>query len=117
MTSRARTPEELERLFEDAFVLRDRAAVVPLFEDGAVLAARGEPQEARGVGEIARSASSLWERRFTYLGDPRRVLQARDVALVLAAQGVNVVRRSGDGSWRYAISLLEIGDPTRRGAT
>ncbi len=117
MTSAARTPEELERLFEDAFVLRDRAAVVPLFEDGAVLAARGEPHEARGAGEIARSASSLWEeRRFTYLGDPRRVLQARDVALVLAAQGVNVVRRSGDGSWRYAISLLEIDDP-RRGET
>ncbi len=117
MTSAARTPEELERLFEDAFVLRDRAAVVPLFEDGAVLAARGEPHEARGVGEIARSASSLWEQRFTYLGDPRRVLQARDVALVLAPQGVNVVRRSGDGSGRYAISLLEIDDPTRRGAT
>lgn len=28
-------------LFEDVVVLRDRSAVVPLFEDGAVLAARG----------------------------------------------------------------------------
>jgi hypothetical protein len=116
MTSAARTPEELERLFEDAFVLRDQSAVVPLFEEGAVLASRREPHEVRGAGAIARSASSLWERRFTYLGDPRRVLQARDVALVLAAQGVNVMRRSGDGSWRYAISLLDVDDPTRKGA-
>ena len=33
----ARTPEELETLFEDAFVVRDRDALAQLFEDGAVL--------------------------------------------------------------------------------
>ena len=48
----ARTPEELEMLFEDAFVTTDREALVELFEEEAVLgASRGE---ARG-GEQIRS--------------------------------------------------------------
>ena len=33
----ARTPEELETLFEDAFVVRDRDAIAELFEDGGLL--------------------------------------------------------------------------------
>ena len=64
--------------------------------------------EARGNGEIARSASGLWAHDHTYVADPRRVVQAHDIALVLAAQGTNVVRRGADGAWRYAISLLSI---------
>ena len=39
MRQGARTPEELETLFEDAFVIRDRTALAGLFEDGAVLSA------------------------------------------------------------------------------
>ena len=102
----ARTPEELETLFEDAFVVRDRAAVAALFEDGAVLVAGGALGVARGGSEIARAATELWSRDVTYLADPRRVLQARDTALVVAAHGINVVRRGDNGTWRYAISLL-----------
>jgi hypothetical protein len=113
----ARTPEELEGLLEDAFVLRDRSAVLPLFEAKAVLATPGKTSEARGAVEIARSAASLWERRFTYLADPVRVVQVRDLALVLGAQGVNVVRRDREGGWRYAISVLETDHPMTRGAT
>ncbi len=106
----ARTPEELETLFEDAFVVRDRDALAQLFEDGAVLVAGGGPREARGVEEIARLATAMWERDRTYLADPRRVLQARDTALVVADRGINVLRRGADGTWRYAISLLHIDD-------
>jgi hypothetical protein len=54
-------------------------------------------KEARGE-EIARFAEALWDRDFTYLADPRRVLQARDTALVVAERGVNVVRRGRDGT-------------------
>ena len=86
----ARTPEELETLFEDAFVVRDREALAELFEDGAVLVAGGGPQEARGGEEIARFATAMWERDRTYVADPRRVLQARDTALVVASRGINV---------------------------
>ena len=36
--------------------------------------------------------------------------QVRDTALVVAAAGIHVLRRGGDGAWRAAISLLEL-DP------
>jgi hypothetical protein len=109
----ARTPEELEALFEDAFVLRDARALAPLFEARALLVASGTAGEARGNEEIALSASGLWAQDYTYVADPRRVVQAHDLALVLAAQGTNVVRRGADGAWRYAISLLSIDHPTK----
>jgi hypothetical protein len=101
----AGTPEELETLFEDAFVTTDRRAIVRLFEDGAVLGAA--LREARGGEQIGRLAAAMWERDYRYLADPQRVLQARDTALVLGPRGINVVRRSSDGGWRYAISLLD----------
>jgi hypothetical protein len=108
VTRGARTPEELEALFEDAFVLRDPGALAPLFEARALLVAAGVTGEVRGSREIARSASALWAHDYTYLADARHVVQAHDVALVLAAQGTNVARRAADGAWRYAISLLSI---------
>src|SRR3712207_1851118 len=40
MRSGAQSPEELETLLEDAFVVRDRAAVVDLFEPDGLVAAR-----------------------------------------------------------------------------
>jgi hypothetical protein len=109
MTSGAQTPEELETLFEDAFVTRDPEAVASLFEDGAVLGTGGA--EARGVEQIRDLAGELWERNVTYLADPRRILRARQSALVVARDGISVVRRGDDGAWRYAIALLNIEDP------
>jgi Domain of unknown function (DUF4440) len=108
VTEGARTPEELEALFEDAFVLRDPAALEPLFETHALLYAAGVTGEVRGSEEIALSAPALWSRNLTYVADPWRVVQAHDLALVLAQQGMSVVRRGADGTWRYAISLLAI---------
>jgi ketosteroid isomerase-like protein len=104
----AHTPEELETLFEDAFVTRDREALVQLFEDEAVLVAADAPRAARGPHEIARFATGMWERDRTYIADPRRVVQARDTALVVAAGGIHVVHRDGAGAWRYAITLLAL---------
>ena len=114
MTQAARTPEELDALFEDAFVLRDPGALAALFEPRALLVAGGVTGEARGNDEIARSASALWSRDFTYVADPRCVVQAHDIALVLATQATSVVRRGADGAWRYAISLLAIDTERRR---
>lgn len=109
----ARTPEELETLFEDAFVTRDRAALAQLFEAGAVLTV-GDGPLARGGEEIARLATAMWEGGRTYIADPRRVLQARDIALVVAERGISVVRRGSDGAWRYAISLLSLDETTAK---
>jgi len=108
----ARTPEELETLFEDAFVIRDHEGLAKLFEEGGVLVAGDGAQEARGGEEIARLATAMWACERTYLADPQRVLQARDTALVVADRGINVVRRGSDGAWRYSISLLSLHDTT-----
>jgi hypothetical protein len=111
MEAGARTPEELETLLEDAFVLHDRQALVQLFHPGAILVAGGRLPEARGRRQIARAATQLWDAQRLYLADPRRILQVRDTALVLAGHAINVVRRD-DGLWRYAISLLDLDQPT-----
>lgn len=117
MTPGARTPEELETLFEDAFVFRDGDAIAGLFEEGGLLVMSGAPGEARGGSAIARVAAELCKGELTYLADPRRVLQARDTALVVTGRGMNVVRRGGDGTWRYAISLLALHRTTEQEGT
>lgn len=79
----ARTPEELEALLEDAALLGDDEAIGALFEpDGVVAGAAGLTG---------------------YTADPRTVVQAGDVALVLSPHGVSVVRRGTGGAWRFVI--------------
>jgi hypothetical protein len=109
MRSGAPTPEELETLLEDALMIRDRTAVAALFEDGAVLITGGQ-RPGHGTDEIARLALSTWDCDHAYIAGPRRVVQARDVALIVADHGINVARRSSDGSWRYAIALQPVDD-------
>jgi hypothetical protein len=113
MSAGARTPEELETLLEDALVVRDREALAELFETGAVLVA-GDERPARGGEEIARLALATWAGNHTYVADPRRVMQARDIALIIAEQGINVLRRGRDGAWRYAVVLRSVDDGTER---
>lgn len=116
MDARAHTPEELETLFEDAFVLRDRAQLCALFDAPAVMA-RGDGDEARGPEAIGRAASDLWAGGRAYVGGARRVLQADDTALVVSIAGIHVARRDRDGAWRLAISLLDLSDPPGREMT
>lgn len=101
----AASPEELEALFEDAFVIRDRVAVAGLFEAGAVLAGAAGAHVAQGPPAIAASVAHLWGTGQTYVADPRQVLQAGDTALVIGSHAISVARRGSDG-WRYAIALL-----------
>jgi hypothetical protein len=103
-SSGARTPEELETLFEDALLLRDPHALAVLFEEGAVLVA-GDEQLARGAEAVARQALALWHGEQIYLANPRQVVQSRETALIIAAQGINVARRRA-GEWRYIIALV-----------
>ncbi len=113
MNPSARTPEELDALLEDAFVLRDPGALASLFEARALLVAGDGAGGVRGSEEIALLAPVLWSGDFTYLADPRRVVQAHDIALVRATHGTSVVRRGPDGAWRYAIALLAIDQKTK----
>lgn len=112
MTTGARTPEELDTLLEDAFVMRDRAAFGALFDDGAVLMKEG--LQARGGAAISRALAGLWASDWTYVAHPRRVLQARDTALIVANPGLHVLRRGSDKAWRAAISLLDLDPSTTR---
>jgi hypothetical protein len=105
MTGGARTPEDLETLLEDTFVLRNNEAIAELFETCAVLVADGT-REGHGQEEIARLAAQMWQRNRTYLAEPRRIVQAGNTALIMTKHGANVVRRGTDGAWRYAIALL-----------
>ena len=109
MSAGARMPEELETLFEDALVVRDCAALAELFETGGVLVA-GDGRPARGGEEIARLALATWAGDRPYVADPRRVLQARDIALIVTERGINVLRRGRDGAWRYAIVVQSVAD-------
>jgi hypothetical protein len=102
----ARTPEDLETLLEDTFVLRNSEAMAELFEDGAVLVTDDGTREAHGHEEIACLARQMWQRNRSYLADPRRIVQAGNTALIMTERGANVVRRGTDGAWRYAIALL-----------
>jgi uncharacterized Fe-S cluster-containing radical SAM superfamily enzyme len=102
----ARTPEDLETLLEDTFVLRNSEAMAALFEDGAVLVTDDGTREAHGQEEIAQLAAQMWQRNRTYLAEPRRIVQAGNTALIMTERGANVVRRGTDGAWRYAIALL-----------
>jgi hypothetical protein len=103
------TPEELETLLEDALLMHDADALAQLFEDASVLVAGDRPQQVRRSGEIAGSAWLLWQHQHGYLASPRRVFQARDIALLVGDGVINVARRGPDGSWRYAISVLRDG--------
>jgi hypothetical protein len=106
----ARTPEELDLLLEDAFVLRDGAALAQLFEASAVLVAGGTFSEARGPDEITAAAARMWKMNQCYISDPARIIQCDDIALVTGPSSVSVVRRSTDRSWRFAIALLSFAD-------
>lgn len=101
----AQSPDELDALLEDAFVLRDREAVAALFESEALLV-DAAARQARGAREIASWATDVWSCGLTYVGAEPRVLQARDTALVLTSDGIGVARRDADHAWRYAIALL-----------
>ncbi|HMO60239.1 MAG TPA: hypothetical protein PKA05_18695 [Roseiflexaceae bacterium] len=105
MSSSASTPEELETLFEDAILLRDPGALAALFDDGAVLAT-GRQAPARDGATIAQHALVHWHDEHVFIANPQCVVQARDIALIVAARSIHVAQRDNDGIWRYRIVLL-----------
>lgn len=99
----AGTPEELETLLEDALITNDQEGLTALFEKHAVLV-RDNGHATRG-NEIARWAQAMWRGDQSYIADPWQVIQARDIALIVTARGINVARRGHDGTWQYVVIL------------
>lgn len=107
----AGTPEELETMFEDALLIGDAQVLAHLFdEEAALVVDAGLP--LRNREQIARLALTTWQGGRTYVADPRSVVQVGDIALILVEGGINVMRRSREGAWRYAIVLLSVHDET-----
>ncbi len=104
----ATTPEELEALLEDAFIVKDAAAAAELFEEAALLVDGCAPSEARGRPAIARAIASVWD-HWAYVAGSSHVFQAGDLAVSLGPN-VNVLRRRPDGVWRLAIAMLRNDD-------
>ena len=114
--SGARTPEELETLFEDALLLRDHQVLTALFEPGATLVMGGD-QPVRDGEAIARAALATRDGIGHYVADPRRILLARTSALVVTDGGINVMHCGADGAWRYAIVLHAVEESNGREKT
>jgi hypothetical protein len=116
MNTGARTPEELETLLEDAFVIRDHGAIAGLFEHDAVLS-DGEAVLARGRPMIVQATRAMWAREQPYLAAPAQVLQIHRTALIAGPFATSVAHRTRDGAWRYTITLLHDQPHTDRSTT
>jgi hypothetical protein len=101
----AHTPEELETLLEDAFLMRDRRGIAELFERGAVLSG-DDATVAHGRSEILHAAAALWARERPYVAAPLHVLQTCRTALIAGRHATSVAHRSEEGLWRFEITLL-----------
>jgi hypothetical protein len=99
----ARTPEELDVLLEDALLIGERQAAAGLFADSALLADRDAAWQVRGGDAIAEYALRSWSGASAYLAATSLVLQAGDIALLVAPEEVHVVRREAGGAWRFLI--------------
>jgi hypothetical protein len=105
MQTGARTPEELETLLEDAFVMRDHTAAAGLFERDAVIGS-SETVQARGHALIVQLTQAMVAREQLFVAGSARVLQVRRTALMAGPSATSVAHRTLDGAWRYSITLL-----------
>lgn len=105
MPAGAFTPEELETLLEDAFVVRDRSGLRALFEPTAVVA---YGRQCAREGDVAPFLAGLWREGFAYVAKPPVVLQAHDTALIVAGRAISVAHRDRSECWRYAITAIDM---------
>jgi uncharacterized protein (TIGR02246 family) len=112
--TKAREPNDLERLYIERANARDVDGLAALFEPGAVVVpAPGRPatgeQEIRAVLEAMLAGQSRYE-----LGTQRPALVSGDLALTSTrlADGsitAEVARRQPDGSWRWVLDHWSVG--------
>ncbi len=114
----ARTPAELDDLFEDAYAARDATAIAALCQDDAVMVTP-DGDELRGSHAIVGMAEEFWKGDLAYVSEVTRVAEAGDTALMVfrwtmsardgqvadEGTGVDVARRQPDGTWKYVIGL------------
>lgn len=94
-------------LLEDGLIIRDPEALAALFDEHAVLVPGNQPA-LHGPGDIVQSGLKIWNAERGYVADPQCIVQAHDIALLVSARGLNVARRSANGTWRFAIVFLRV---------
>jgi hypothetical protein len=99
----ASSPEELETLLEDAVLLGDEAAVLALFDAGAVLITG---PCVTGPGTALAELAALG-----YVAGTRTVSERRDLAVIVGDHAVNVSYRAPDGGWRLVAAIVRPGTP------
>jgi uncharacterized protein (TIGR02246 family) len=115
----ARTPEQIHRLFEEAFNAGDLDRLMELYEpDAALIAQPGSVAHGNEQARAALEGFLALKGRITL--DTRLVVTVGDLAylsntwslsgtgpdgnpVVLGATTAEVARRQADGSWRYVI--------------
>ncbi len=112
----ARTPEEMPRLWAEAFVAGDLDALVALYEADAVLV--DPPGEVvKGIEAIREALRGLLATRPTFNLEVRKVLQTGDIALSFADWTLRGTAPNGEpieGAAQTSDVLLD--SPTEPGA-
>ncbi|HXV20966.1 MAG TPA: nuclear transport factor 2 family protein [Desulfuromonadales bacterium] len=115
----ARIPEEVDKLFAQAFSAGDLQALVALYEPDATLVPQ-QGQTVTGTAAIREALQGFLSLCGEFRIEVKSVIPAGDLALVrsdwslvgtapggclidLAGRGVEVVRRQPDGTWLYVI--------------
>jgi hypothetical protein len=98
-------------MLEDALIVGDASAVKTLFETAAVLVTGDGSTEMRGAEAIATAMTGDWKSSRSYIASRRRVLQSGDLALTVG-NGVQVIRRAPDRTWRFALSVMILDEPS-----
>jgi uncharacterized protein (TIGR02246 family) len=115
----ARTPEELARLFAEAFNAHDLEAMVALFEPEATVIPQ-PGQVVRGTEDIREALSGFVALKPKFEGELKKAFQAGDIALLFSewtlsatdpdgnaiemeGRPTDVARCQPDGSWLFVI--------------
>lgn len=85
-------------LLEDAFVLRDAAALADLFQPEAVIAS------VEGQHRVTDLGDGIW--KLGFWSEPRLIVENGHTAVVIGSRAINVMHGSEGGSWRYAICVF-----------
>ncbi|MEO7649651.1 MAG: nuclear transport factor 2 family protein [Bryobacteraceae bacterium] len=115
----AKRPEDLHRLFVEAFNAADVDSLVALYESGAVLAAQSDAAVS-GANAVRMGLEAFLALKGRIVIKTSRVIPAGDLALLhgkwsltgtgpdgapvaMEGQNAEVARRQADGTWRFVI--------------
>ena len=115
----ARKPEEVHRLFSEAFNAKDLNAIVSLYEPDATLVPQ-PGQTVRGHAAIRQALTGFLSMKPRFVFQSIKALESNDIAILfstwtlkgtgpdgntvsMAGQTTDVVRRQKDGAWLLVI--------------